>query len=133
MPLQWVRLDANIATHDKMLSLLADPSPRRWQAGLSYVFALAWSGGQGTDGYVPTAALPSIHATRQTARLLQTYGLWDNGIADGWQIHNYLARQQLSATADAARVAQRMGAIKANCVRHHGPDCGCWRRVIDSG
>jgi hypothetical protein len=133
VPLPWVRLDANIATHDKVLALLADPSNRRWQAGLTYVFALAWSGGQGTDGYVPRAALPIIHANDATAALLERHGLWDNGVAGGWQIHNYLARQQLSATADATRNAQRMGAIKANCIRHHGPDCGCWRIVAPDG
>ena len=45
MGLPWVRLDANIATHDKMLALLADPSPQKWQAAASYMFALAWAGG----------------------------------------------------------------------------------------
>jgi len=128
MPLPWVRLDTNIATHDKFLALLADPSPRRYQAGLSYVFALGWSGGQGTDGHIPTAALPMIHGTTATARLLVSYGLWDNGSTGGWQIHNYAERQQLAATTDAIRAAQRAGALRANCVRWHGPDCGCWQR-----
>lgn len=133
MPLPWVRLDANIAGHDKILALLADPSPRRWQAALSYVFAIGWSGTQGTDGHIPTTALPTIHGTQATARLLVTYHLWDNGTGDGWTIHNYAERQQLTAVADATRAAQRTGALKANCVRWHGPDCGCWKRAADTG
>ncbi len=47
MGLPWVRLDSNIASHDKILHLLSDPSPKRWQAAASYMFAMAWSGGQG--------------------------------------------------------------------------------------
>lgn len=131
MPLPWVRLDANIAGHDKILALLADPNPRRWQAGLSYVFALGWSGGQGTDGRIPTAALPIIHGTPATARLLVVHGLWENGTADGWMIHNYAERQQLAANAAATHNARRLSAAKANCVRWHGPDCGCWQTALD--
>ena len=52
MGLPWVRLDANIATHDKILNLLSDPSKHKWQAIASYMFALGWSGGHGTDGEI---------------------------------------------------------------------------------
>jgi hypothetical protein len=32
------------------------------------------------------------------------------------------------------RQAQRLGAIKGNCIRRHGPDCGCWRDAVqDTG
>lgn len=127
MPLPWVRLDANIAGHDKILALLADPSPRRWQAAASYLFALGWSGGQGTDGAVPRTALPMVHGTEATARLLTRYGLWDNANGAGWTIHNYAERQLLTEAAAAGRQARHVSAIKANCIRHHGPDCGCWK------
>jgi hypothetical protein len=126
MALPWVRLDSNIAGHDKILALLGDRSPKRWQAAASYVFALGWSGGQGTDGYIPAAALAHVHGTPSTARLLTAYGLWDNAI-NGYQIHNWDRRQQLSATNELVRQAQRLGALKGNCIRRHGPDCGCWR------
>lgn len=129
MPLPWVRLDSNIASHDKILSLLADPSRARYQAGLSYVFALGWSGGQGTDGRIPATALASIHGTDATAALLIRHALWEPNGAGGWVIHNYAERQQLAATTAAARTAQRAGALKANCVRWHGPDCGCWQNA----
>src|SRR5437868_7186513 len=61
MSLPWVRLDSNIASHDKILALLSDPSPKRWQAAASYMFALGWSGDHGTDGRIPQAALPFVH------------------------------------------------------------------------
>jgi hypothetical protein len=126
MGLPWVRLDSGIPAHDKILHLLSDPSPKRWQASSSYMFSLAWSGGQGTDGHIPTAALPFVHGTVATARLLVKYHLWEEALA-GYQIRNYDQRQELLIVSETKRAAQRAGALKANCRRHHGPDCGCWR------
>ena len=128
MGLPWVRLDANIATHDKILALLSDPSTLRWQAMSSYMFALGWSGSHGTDGMVPKAALVFVHGNAKTARLLEKYGLWVE-CPGGWRIKNYADRQQLSVVAEAKSAAQRAGAAKGNCIRHHGPDCGCWKRA----
>src|SRR6266700_4220422 len=129
MGLPWVRLDSNIASHDKILHLLSDPSPKRWQAAASYMFAMAWSGGQGTDGHIPAAALAMVHGTPQTARLLVAYHLWTEATA-GYQIRNYEQRQELMIVSESKRAAQRAGALKANCRRHHGPDCGCWRNDL---
>ena len=129
MGLPWVRLDANIATHDKVLALLADPSTKKWQAFSSYVCGLAWAGGQGTDGFIPRTALPMIHGTATTARLLEKYGLWDEARA-GWQVRNYTKRQSLTAAADLVRQSKVRASVKGNCVRHHGPDCGCWKEAV---
>jgi hypothetical protein len=126
MALPWVRLDANVAQHDKILALKADPSPKKWQAIASYFFALGWSGGQGTDGFIPAYALESVHGTPQTARLLVKYKLWEEAVA-GYRIRNYEARQELAIVSEAKRAAQSAGARKANCVRWHGKDCGCWK------
>jgi hypothetical protein len=127
MGLPWVRLDSNAATHDKFLALIADPSPKRWQAISSYFFALGWSGGQGTDGFVYAYALSVVHGTPQTARLLVKYALWDEG-TNGWQIRNYDLRQELEVVSEAKRAAQSLGGKKARCRENHGPDCGCWKR-----
>lgn len=128
MPLPWVRLDSSIPSHDKVLALLSDPSPKRWQAISSYMFSLAWSGQQGTDGRVPTSALPFIHANQTTARLLVKYGLWtESGTGTGWNIHNWAERQQSVAVAEAFRSQRVSAGRKANCVRWHGKDCGCWK------
>jgi hypothetical protein len=121
-----VRLDANIATHDKILALLSDPSPKKWQAFSSYMCSLAWSGGQGTDGFIPRAALPVIHGTSATARLLEKYDLWDEARV-GWTIRNYNKRQSLAAAAESVRATKQKASAKGNCVRHHGADCGCWK------
>jgi len=129
MSQRWVRLDANIGSHDKMLHLLSDPSKLRWQAALSYVFGLAWSGGQATDGFIPSAALPMIHGTQTTARLLVKYHLWVEATA-GFRIPNFEQRQELSIITEAKRAAQRAGAVKGNCIRHHGPDCHCWKEQL---
>jgi hypothetical protein len=131
MALPWVRLDSNIASHDKILALVADPSSVRWQAFSSYVCSLGWSGGQGTDGYIPTYALQSVHGNAKTARLLVKYGLWDEAIG-GFQIRNYATRQELAAVSAGKRAAQQVGAAKGNCIRWHGKDCGCWRNEAHS-
>lgn len=127
MALPWVRLDVNIGSHDKVLSLLADPSPKRWQAYASYMTALAWSGGHGTDGRIPAAALPFVHGTATTARLLVTHRLWAERVG-AWQIVNYESRQELQVITEAKRAAQSAGGRKARCRANHGPDCGCWMK-----
>lgn len=133
MGLPWVRIDSHIASHDKVLNLLSDPSPKRWQAAFSYVCAIGWSGDQGTDGFVPKVALQFVHGSEATARLLVKYRLWEEALT-GWQIHNYADRQELAAITASKQEAKRMAAEKGNCSRWHGPDCwkkgrGCSRAI----
>jgi hypothetical protein len=128
MGLPWVRLDTNIAGHDKILELLADdaiPIGGRYQAAFSYVCSIAYAGGQETDGLIRFAALPAIHGAKKTAQLLVKHYLWAPDPL-GWQIVNYGKRQQLSAASKQIKNAQRAGALKANCARWHGAECGCW-------
>lgn len=125
MSLPWVRLDANIASHDKVLDALG----RRGGKGAIavYVFALAWSGGHSTDGHIPRAALPMLHGTPGDAATLVAVGLWDaDPDGDGWWVHNWTERQELAVITEAKREAKRRGAARTNCIRWHGPDCGCW-------
>lgn len=125
MALPWVRMDTNMPTHDKILSLLSDPSAKRWQAAASYMFSIQWSGGHGTDGRIPAAALPFIHGTPATARLLVKYDLWIEQTA-AWQVKNY-AEYQVTDEVDAEVTrSKKKGAAKGNCRRWHGPDCKCW-------
>lgn len=120
MGLPWVRLDSNINQHDKVLSLLGDRDGYR--ALTVYVFGLGWSGGQGTDGFIPRGALPVLHGQDRHARLLVDHRLWEYA-EGGWRIRNWAERQETTGVSEAKRLASQ----KANCVRHHGPDCGCWR------
>lgn len=122
--LQWCRMDTGLPSHPKMLALLADPSPKRYQAAASVAFAVLWSAGQATDGHIPPYALPVIHATRATAALLVKHGFWTEA-EDGWDIHNFDVRQELTLVTDTRRAAQRQGGSKGNCRRWHGPHC--WR------
>lgn len=122
MALPWVRLDSHIASHDKVLALISDPSPKRWQAAFSYVCALGWSGDQGTDGFVPKIALSFVHGTDATARLLVKYRLWEEALT-GWQVVNFLERQELAAVTAGKRESRRVAAEKANCSRWHGQKC----------
>lgn len=126
MGLPWVRFDVNMPTHDKVLNLLSDPSPKRWQAMSSYAFSIMWSGGHGTDGRIPRAALPFVHGNEATARLLVKYGLWTEMTA-AWQIKNFDQRQELDVIAEAKEAGRRAAGRKAACIRHHGPDCHCWK------
>lgn len=127
--LPWVRMDTGLPSHPKMLALLADPSPKRWQAAAAAQFAIEWAGGAGTDGRIPPYALPAIHATRPVAELLVKHGFWTS-TGDGWQIRNFAARQELAAVTAAKKEAQRIGSLKGNCTRWHGPDCHCWKDAI---
>jgi hypothetical protein len=131
MGLPWVRLDANIPNHDKILHLLSDPSAKRWQAAASYMFSFAWAGGHGTDGEIPTVALPYVHGTKDTARLLEKYHLWE-ATPNGWTIRNFVVRQELSIITEAKKTAQKLGGIKGNCIKYHGPDCHCWKNSLGS-
>lgn len=125
MPLPWVRLDANIRDHDKVLELIGERDG--WRAYAVYTFSLGWAGGHGTDGYIPRSALPILHGTPRVAELLVRHRLWEL-VEGGWSIRNYAARQELAVITEGKRAAQRKGARMTNCRRRHGPDCGCWER-----
>jgi hypothetical protein len=123
---QWVRLDANAAQHDKFLALKADPSRHKWQAISSYFFALGWSGGQGTDGFIPSYALGSVDGTAATAQLLKKYRLWE-GVTGGYRIVNYEERQQMNGVTREIREAQVTGGRRGACQRWHAAGCECWK------
>lgn len=124
MSLPWVRLDSNIASHDKITALLAERDGHK--AFTLYICAMGWSGGHGTDGYVPKHVLPLIHGTERTARLLEIHGLFDER-PGGWQIRNYEARQELAVVAEMKRAGKSMAGRKSQCIQRHGPQCGCWK------
>lgn len=126
MSLPWVRLDAGIASHDKTLKALGCKGGKAAMA--VYVFGLAWSGGHGTDGHIPKAALPMLHGSPADASVLTRAGLWDEDPeGDGWVIHNYATRQELALVTEVKRRSQRLAAHRTNCIRWHGPECGCWQ------
>lgn len=123
MALPWVRFDTNTPSHDKILALLADPSPKRWQAAWAWASSIMWSGGHGTDGRIPPTALPFVHANAQIARLLVTYRLWEEATPHGWLIVNFHERQELEAITAMKNEGRKVAANKANCNRWHPGNC----------
>lgn len=128
MALPWVRLDSNIAIHDKILALMADPSPKRYQAAASYMFALGWCGAAERDGDIPTYALPTVHGNAASAALLVKHRLWGE-VEGGYLIRNWTEYQQLAEVTENKRRAAHTASLKANCVRWHGEDCNCWKKA----
>lgn len=124
MGLPWVRLDVNIASHDKVIHLVSDPSTLRWQAAFSYVCALGWSQGQGTNGRIPNAALGFVHGNAKTGRLLVKYRLWEE-VSGGFQIVNFDKRNPSNEVTQAIATLQSQGGKRGACKRHHGELC--WR------
>lgn len=119
MGLPWVRLDATFPHNRKILELI---HAKRHRAVNLYVFALAWSGHQETDGAIPAYALPVIHGTRTEAKQLVDAGLWHED-GNGWSIHDWDAYQPSSAhrskVRDGLYIARCAKGIKA------GRPCVC--------
>lgn len=133
MSLPWFRMDCHIGSHDKILALLNIDGAKaadKWQAFASYICAIGWSVDHSTDGRIPKTALPFVHGTLTTARLLVIARLWQE-TSTGWQVVNFGDRQQLTAVTEAKKEIRRASAEKANCKRWHGEKCwtdeGCSR------
>jgi hypothetical protein len=122
--LPWVRLDANIYTHDKVLWLVSQRDGYR--ALTAYLFSMAYAGGHATDGHIAKHVLPVIHATPKVATTLVDAGLWeyDEG---GYRIKNWADRQELALISEMKRRNKRLAGVKSQCIQRHGPQCGCWK------
>jgi hypothetical protein len=127
MGLPWVRLDSTIASHDKTIRVVGEKGGKGAMA--VYMFALGWCGAQGTDGFIPRAALLMLHGTPADARLLEASELWDaDPDGSGWWVRNWERRQESSAMSAAKREKARQAGLKSGCVRRgHLPGCTCWQ------
>lgn len=125
MGLPWVRLDTQFPSNPKVLELAAG---KDWRAAFVYVCALAYCGQHGTDGYIPRTALPFIHATKRDAETLVNVGLWIPR-PGGWAVNGWDEFQQSNDETRQRRTRAELASKKANCVRWHGSDCGCWRNT----
>jgi hypothetical protein len=85
MGLPWIRLENNLAQNPKILALVED---KNYQAAFAYVCGLGYAGGNGTDGFIPRAALPFIHARPRDAKTLVDVGLWIE-CAGGWDVNSW--------------------------------------------
>lgn len=113
MGLPWVRLDTAFPRNPKILALLSERDGYR--AAFVYTCMLAYSGEQGTDGFIPRAALPFVHARDGLVTLLVTAKLVYPQ-PGGWLIHDWdefqestEATQKRRARAQAAAASRWSG------------------------
>ena len=130
MSLPWVRFDTSFPKHDKIVELIEARGGR--EAGFVYVCALAYCGDVESDGVIPFGALPFVHGRKSDAKLLVDHGLWKPH-PRGWEVVNWLERQPSADILRQARSDRSVAGRKANCIRWHGVNCGCWRRQTDPG
>src|SRR6202044_1624276 len=106
------RLDTTFPRNPKLLALLREKDGHR--AALVYLCSLAYSGEQGSDGWIPLEALPFLHGRLADSKLLVRHGFWvisagcnagsnakvteQNGYPQGggWLIHDWEAFQESS-------------------------------------
>lgn len=97
-----------------------------WHASIGYATLHA------TDGVIRASALPALNGRRADAERLVKVGLWDEH-PEGWRVHDFGDRQQSAQVTAQIRTHRQAAARKGNCVRHHGPQCGCWQRPGPQG
>ena len=124
MPLPWVRLDTTFFDHPKVLGLVADG---QYRALVLYLAGMTYSGRHGTDGFIPREALALLHGRKLDADKLIQSGLWWQD-KKGWVINDWSDYQQTQAETSDMLAKKRVASRKANCVRWHGQECGCWSR-----
>lgn len=108
MALPWVRLDTGLPDHPKMLALMHG---KKHRAALAYVLGLAYCGRHELDGYIPTPALPYIHATKSDAQALCEVGLW-HARQGGYEINDWAEYQPSSEETARKKERARAAALK---------------------
>lgn len=112
MGLPWVRLDTQFASNPKMLYLMED---KKFRAAFVWVASLGYAGSHGTDGFIPVAALPFLHATKADAKALVDVGLW-LVCTGGWEINSWAEFQPTNDETQLRKKKARDAAMK----RWHG-------------
>ena len=112
MGLPWVRLDTQFSSNPKILYLIQD---KKFRAAFVWVASLGYSGAHGTDGFIPAAALPFLHATKPDAKSLAEVGLWVETIG-GWEINGWADFQQSSEESQLRKKKAKDAAM----ARWHG-------------
>jgi hypothetical protein len=85
MGMNWVRVEAQLASNPKMLQLT---DSNDFRAISVWVFGLCYSGGHGLEGFIPRSALMFLHGRPKDAQSLVTVGLW-HVVPGGWEINGW--------------------------------------------
>lgn len=108
MGLPWVRLDSQFALNPKILYLIED---KKYSAAFVWTASLGYAGAQGTDGFLPSACLPLLHATKAEAKALVSVGLWVE-CPGGWEINSWSefqpSNEETQKRKERARDAARL-------------------------
>jgi hypothetical protein len=112
MGLPWVRVDTQFPSNPKVLYLVAD---KNFRAGFVWLASMAYAGAQGTDGFIPHAALPFIHSTPKEPDALMDVGLWVPA-PGGWELHDWRDFQPSNAEMEERKKRAKAAAMK----RWHG-------------
>jgi hypothetical protein len=115
MGLPWVRLDTQFPSNPKILTLIA---AGKYRSAFVWTASLAYSGAHGTDGFIPTRALPFLHATKANARDLVDVGLWIETIG-GWLINSWDEFQPSNAETQERKKRAIEAARRAANARWH--------------
>jgi hypothetical protein len=108
--MSWVRVDAGLASNHKTLALLGQKGGDR--ALNTYIFGLGLCATQGSDGFIPKAALGLIHGTPKVAEQLVEVGLW-HLIPGGWDVNDYTEYQPSDDESKArSEKAKRAAAVR---------------------
>lgn len=116
MGLPWVRLDSQFAQNPKILYLIED---KKFRAAFVWTASLGYSGNHGTDGFLPKACLPFLHATKADAKALVDVGLWLE-CTGGWEINGWSEFQPSNEETQERKSRARAAAMK----RWHGSSAG---------
>lgn len=123
--LPWFRMDCAFARNPKILAVIAERDGFR--AAFVWAASIGYANEQGTDGLIPAYSLPVLHGRPRDAELLVKHRLWHNARGGGWTIHDFAQFQQSNGETQERARRLRVAGLKANCVRWHGSDCGCWQ------
>ena len=114
MPLPWVRLDTAFPYNPKLLAMLQERDGHR--AAVTYISSLCYAGVTGSDGFIPSLALPFIHGRDADAARLVRHGFWI--VTDGGWLINDWEKFQESTTETQARRARAQAAAAARWNGH---------------
>lgn len=112
MGLPWVRIDTQFPQNPKILYLVED---KKFRAAFVWVSSLAYAGAHGTDGFLPAASLPFLHATKADAKALVEVGLWLECVG-GWEINSWTEFQPTNAEMEERKKRAKAAAMQ----RWHG-------------
>jgi hypothetical protein len=98
----WVKLDDKFHGHRKTLALFDGPCPG--DAIALWTLANSWCGDQLTDGKVPLAFVRRSGLDKHAADELVRVGFWIR-TEDGYEFHDWLARNKSRETVEAERAS----------------------------